>query len=402
MSSPVLDGLLTFRGKHAKTDQGGNPVWGDSVEIDLPRILSAEESAELRRKVAETAKRSSGQRCFYPLTGRVVSLCAKTYTGISFAAEGAGARFYRCTGNAPKDLSQKSCGCSRIDADALEGHVWQKVMEIASNSQKLQELAAEWIGTTDGNKSALTGRIADLDQQIAGMHASLTAVIVATAKQSKSADAIEAATAALNEELQQLQNLRAEAAEWLMELEESDRYAEDLRALASMASKSFPDMTPQQQAAILSMLELEVTITGPVPDGRRGGVPCTVRAWYAATGLDVPAASLSDEDWSKVASLLLKGRMGTVRRSVDAIFYKARTGNSWPDVIKETGATRQASKHFNAWTSDGTWDRVNAALADVERIPLPDPELLPPMTIEGRVDPSAMLYPEGRSRTGCR
>ncbi|WP_225100475.1 recombinase family protein [Streptomyces sp. CoH27] len=402
MSSPVLDGLLTFRGRHAQTDEDGNPVWGDSVEIELPRILSAEESAELRRKVAETAKRSSGQRWFYPLTGRVVSLCAKTYTGISFAAEGAGARFYRCAGNAPKDLSQKPCGCSRIDADALEGHVWQKVMEIASNSQKPQELAAEWIGTEDGNKSALMGRIADLDQQIEGMNASITAVIVATAKQSKSADAIEAATAALNEELQQLQNLRAEAAEWLMELEESDRYAEDLRALASMASKSFPDMTPQQQAAILSLLELKVTITGPVPNGRRGGVPCTVRAWYVATSLDVPATSLSDEDWAKVAPLLPKGRMGVVRRSVDAIFYKARTGKSWPDVVKETGATRMASKHFNAWTSDGTWDRVNAALADVERIPLPDPELLPPMIIEGRVDPSAMLYPEGRSRTGCR
>jgi transposase len=87
---------------------------------------------------------------------------------------------------------------------------------------------------------------------------------------------------------------------------------------------------------------------------------------------------------------------------VDAIFYKARTGKSWPDVIEETGATIQASKHFNTWKSDGTWARVNAALADVERIPLPEPELLPTMIIEGRVDPSAMLHAEERSRTGYR
>jgi len=234
------------------------------------------------------------------------------------------------------------------------------------------------------------------------MNASITAVIVATAKQSKSADAIEAATTALNEELQQLQNLRDEAAEWLAEMEESDRRARDLRALASMAKKSFPDMAPEQQAAILSMLELKVMVTGPVPDGRRGGVPCTVRAWYAAADLDVPTASLSDDDWAKVAPLLPKGRKGTVRRSVDAIFYKARTGKSWPDVIKETEATRQASKHFNTWASDGAWARVNAALADVARLPLPEPELLPPMIIGGRVDPSAMLHAEERSRTGCR
>ncbi|WP_369395227.1 transposase [Streptomyces sp. CG1] len=116
----------------------------------------------------------------------------------------------------------------------------------------------------------------------------------------------------------------------------------------------------------------------------------------------MPAVSLSDDDWAKVAPLLPKGRMDIVRRSVEAIFYKARTGKSWPDVVKETGATRQASKHFNAWTTDGTWDRVNAALADVERVPLPEPALLAPMIIEGRVDPSATLHPEGRSRRGCR
>ncbi|MCT9006886.1 hypothetical protein N4G66_18660 [Streptomyces rhizosphaerihabitans] len=87
---------------------------------------------------------------------------------------------------------------------------------------------------------------------------------------------------------------------------------------------------------------------------------------------------------------------------MDAISYKARAGKSWPDVIKETGATIQASKHFNAWASDGTWSRVNAALADMEQVPLPELQLLPPMVIEGRVDPSAMLNPEERSRTGCR
>ncbi|MFI7297832.1 transposase [Streptomyces sp. NPDC050121] len=114
-----------------------------------------------------------------------------------------------------------------------------------------------------------------------------------------------------------------------------------------MAKKSFPDMAPEQQAAILSMLELKVTITGAIP-----------------------AVSLSDEQWAKAAPLLPEGRGGTVHRSVEAIFYKARTGKSWPNVLKETGATIQASKHFNTWTSEGTWSRVDAALANVEKISL--------------------------------
>ncbi|MGV9453655.1 recombinase family protein [Streptomyces sp. NPDC003635] len=402
MSTPVLDAVLVFRGKHAKLGENGNPIWGDSIRIGLPRILTEEQSTELRRKVAETAKHSSGQRSFYPLSGRVVSLCGKKYSGISFASERECARFYRCAGNTPRNPGQKSCGCSRIDADALEKHVWTHVTEIASDSEKLQVLAAEWIGMAEGDTTALVDRIADLDQQIEGMNSSIAAVIVATAKQSKSADAIETATALLNDELQQLQNLRDQAAEWLAEMQESDQRARDLIALAAMAKKSFPDMPPEQQAAILSMLELKVTITGPVPDDRRGGVPCTVRAWYAAAGLGVPAGVLSDEEWARVAPLLPKGRKGTVRRSVDAIFYKARTGKSWPEVISETGATIQASKHFNAWSSDDTWSRVNAALEGVEQVPLPKLQLLPSMVIEGRVDPSAMLNAEGRPRTGCR
>ncbi|MEU2865990.1 hypothetical protein ACIQWL_53400 [Streptomyces mirabilis] len=167
-----------------------------------------------------------------------------------------GARFYRCSGNAPKDPSQKSCGCSRIDASALERHVWRHVTEIASDSKKLQALAAEWIGMAEVDTTALVDRIAALDHQIEGMNASITAVIIASAKQSKSADAIETATAVLNDELQQLQNLRDEAAEWLAEMEESERQARDLIALASMAKESFPGMAPEQQAAILSMMEL--------------------------------------------------------------------------------------------------------------------------------------------------
>ncbi|WP_187285744.1 hypothetical protein [Streptomyces sp. ME109] len=87
---------------------------------------------------------------------------------------------------------------------------------------------------------------------------------------------------------------------------------------------------------------------------------------------------------------------------MDAIFYEARTGNSLPVVIKETGATIQASKHFNAWTSDDIWSRVCAALADVEQVGLREVQLLPPMVIEGRVDPSAMPNAGKRCRTGCR
>ncbi|WP_366916498.1 recombinase family protein [Streptomyces sp.] len=35
MPTPVLDAVLVFRGKHAKTDEDGTPLWGDSIRIEL-------------------------------------------------------------------------------------------------------------------------------------------------------------------------------------------------------------------------------------------------------------------------------------------------------------------------------------------------------------------------------
>lgn len=74
---------------------------------------------------------------------------------------------------------------AKTDANAFEKHVWKNVTEIASNSERLQELAAEWVGMAAGDTAALVDRIASLDQQIEDMNASMAAVIDAAAKQSR-------------------------------------------------------------------------------------------------------------------------------------------------------------------------------------------------------------------------
>ncbi|MEV2253045.1 recombinase family protein [Streptomyces sp. NPDC050147] len=401
LSTAVLDSETVFRGAHAQTDENGDPVWGETVRIKLPRILTPEESTELRRKAAERGRHSGARREFYPLSARITGLCQKPYTGISYASQ-QGARYYRCSGKAPRNLGDDLCECSAIDADAIEAHVWEEVTKMASDSEKLEQLAAEWIGLKEADTVALMDRIEGLDRQIDEVNASITAVTLAAAKRTKSADAITAATATLDTELEQLQELREEASLWLAEIEESNQRARALRALAKNAQETFPGMGPVEQADVLSMLELKVTITGPVPERRHCGVPCPVRAWYKGAELGVPARPLSDGEWARVAALLPKGRSGATRRSVNAIIQKARTGKSWVMVREETGASAMASRHFGTWVADGTWARVEAALRDVDRLPLPEPNLLPSMTIEGRIDPSAMRSAEELSRRGFR
>ncbi|MED7827609.1 transposase [Streptomyces chiangmaiensis] len=339
----------------------------------------------------------------YPLSGRVTGLCENTYTGISRESTNSGGRQYRCSGgNSNRPAGKESCGCSYVDAQALEDHVWEEVVKLIGDGRRLEELAAEWIGLSEGDKEANIERISDLDRQIGELNEAITAVTVATAKRTRSAEAIAAATAPLGEELQQLERLRDEAAQWLSEMEDADRRGRDLRDLAKLARSSFRHMEPVQQAEILDLLEVRVTFTGPVPKELKTGTPCPVRAWYEAAGLEVPAAVLSDSDWRTVAPLLPQRPGDAIRRSVNAIFYKARTGMSWPEIISELGVTKTSADHFRRWSSDGTWKRVNEALTHTTRVPAWAPELLPPMTIEGRVDPRMMLSAAEPSRTGCR
>ncbi|MFF2746403.1 recombinase family protein [Kitasatospora sp. NPDC058048] len=399
LSRAVLDAELVFRGDHAIKDADGLPIWGEAVVIRLPRILTVDEAADLRRMASTRRSDNSRVRSAYPLSGRLIALCSVPYTGFSRESMPGGRRQYRCSGKSEKVPGQAVCDCSYIDAEAVEQSVWTEVVSLLADSARLEELAAEWVGMASGDQTAHTNRIAELDKQIVEMKAAIASVLVATAKQGQSPDVIQAATGALNEELQQLEQMRAEAAAWLVEVEEVDRRARDLVALANMAQRQLVKMSLAEQDEILGLLDVKVTVEGPVPL-RRGGARCTVQKWYQSAHLDVPAADLSEEQWELVRHLLPQGYRDRVRRSVDAIFAKARTGLSWPHLRAKYGSTSTASKYFTEWAADGTWAEMNTILAEVERVPIPALDLTPPMRIEGRVDPRVILIPGERSRTG--
>ncbi|MEU5125399.1 recombinase family protein [Streptomyces mobaraensis] len=396
LSSPILDGTLTFRGTHAKRDEEGVPIWGDAVKITLPRVLSEQEATTLRRQVASRAGKSSRNGVVYPLSGRLVSLCGRLHSG-------AGRGYYRCDGKTDRLPGAEHCDCSLVDAEATEKRVWSEVVSFLGNSQKLEELAAEWIGITDLDHSVHEDRIEELDGQIVNLKAALSSVIVATAKQcagsATAPDVIAGATASLNKEIAQLQQMRDDAVAWLAEKQDAAEKAESLHRLVVKARTELVTMTAEEQMQIYELLDLKVTVEGPVPQ-RKKGVTCSVQAWYRERELQVPASDLTDEEWEAIAHLLPSGRGRTVRRSVNAILCKARTGVSWPSLRPEYGSMTAPSKFFGRWVSDGTWARVDAALSGAARVPLPVVDLYPPMRIEGRFDPRVMVSADTSSRTG--
>ncbi|MFF1689982.1 MULTISPECIES: hypothetical protein [unclassified Streptomyces] len=78
------------------------------------------------------------------------------------------------------------------------------------------------------------------------------------------------------------------------------------------------------------------------------------------------------------------------------------TSRQLPREAAELGVTRTVADHFRRWSKSGTWKLVDEALTNTARVPVWVPELLPPMAVEGRVDPRMMLSVAEPSRARAK
>src|ERR687894_3252887 len=83
---------------------------------------------------------------------------------------------------------------------------------------------------------------------------------------------------------------------------------------------------------------------------------------------------LSDAEWSYIEPHLpasaASGRpsVHTLREIVDAIFYIVRSGCAWRLLPHDFPPWKTVHHYFRTWRSDGTWERLHAALRERLRI----------------------------------
>lgn len=52
---------------------------------------------------------------------------------------------------------------------------------------------------------------------------------------------------------------------------------------------------------------------------------------------------------------------------MNAILYVVVTGSQWENLPKEFPHPKSVYYHFSKWCLDGTWQRINRAMGDLER-----------------------------------
>ncbi|MFL1432124.1 MULTISPECIES: transposase, partial [unclassified Nocardiopsis] len=283
---------------------------------------------------------------------------------------------------------------SAIPAREMEERVWDEVVALLGDADRLKAIAADWLESiASGSATGHADRIADLDRRIAEHSKAITEVVTNYAKAGLPAVAVEAATRTLTSELEQLEAMRAEAVAWQAETEAARSRAHDLEALADMARERLADLGPDERAEVLELLDVRVTVTGPVPMPQIGK-PCSLSRWFIDNDRLVPP-ELDDEAWALVAPIVDEwedgrrthsGTMLDGRAVLNAVFHKARTRCAWRELPERYGNWNSVHTRWKRWDADGTWARIMEALPSVGT-----PHLgmvgLPPVRIEGRVDP---------------
>ncbi|CAL9370317.1 recombinase family protein [Streptomyces sp. enrichment culture] len=384
-----------------KLGRDGQPVNGQTVVIALPRLWPEAKVERLNRALARNARtrRGADDASVHMLSKRVFGACGKHYTGLDRCDRPG--RMYRCSGKIEAHAGAKVCSCSQVDADALEAKVWSEVCNLLQDPERLTAMAADWLDMASGQSANHAERVDDLNKKIEAQDQAIAAVVIVAAKGGQSPEAIAKATKALEDERAGLVKLRDEALAWQREGDLAQQRAHDLQALAEVARTQMRDMTPEERAEVCDLLNLKVTLNGPVPKKVRADD--TLTAWFRERSRGVPV--LDDAAWSRVQALFegsekrqRKDRLPH-REVLEAVLLKARTGCTWKELPEQYGKTTGLTTRYQRWVASGLFEQAMDILAQCGSTPLLDPYPLPPLLVEGKIDPRLLIRvpaaPEG-------
>ncbi len=392
----IQEAVRVFRnpkGPKVRLDADGNPLFGETVSIELEPVFTKAQMERLNKALART---SSGPRteeaAVYPLSKHIISTCGRLRTGVSNIGNDKG-RAYRCTGKNQQGTSKAKCDCAQIDAAALESRVWSETCRMLEDPDRVRQMTQDWVELAESNGVDYEARVKELNELIEEQEGTIDATTEATARRARrkgldkkaTQEAITRATRDLEAKLADLEKLRNEALAWQADMPGSIDRAQDLGWLADTARVRLHSMNARQQEDIMDLLDLRVTILGEAP--RKTRRDDQISAWFRERERVVP--NLTDGAWELVEPIL-KARRGRrpadARGLLDALLTKARTGCAWNDLKYGNVASI-----WTRWLKSGLWDDLMEALALASGEPARDAITLPPLRIEGRIDPRLFI-----------
>ncbi|QUC56978.1 recombinase family protein [Streptomyces sp. A2-16] len=348
-------------GHCTRLDGSGQPLYGESVVIPLPPILSADRTRAFQQALTELARPRRNPLGEYPLTGRIHGPCGRPYVGCFRSKDGV--RTYRCSGWQEK----VPCGCFYLRADHVEEQVARHVdallasmppharpmLPSASETQRRLDLHAERV-------RSLERLVAQCAEELEGLRC-----------QAPNSRVVAAALRQLDADRRALERVLAHARDWLAELEA--RVLRDVR-LTDVLGVAAPDsqaLLPSEQRSLIEQLQVRVDIVD-AEFRYREGTKCSAAQWHGRTGVTVPADP-TDSSWARIDELL-RSRYRPhhfrspldLRAALTGMLHRLRTGILWRDLPERFGDPRKVRFRQRTWLADGVWAEIVELLGDGE------------------------------------
>jgi DNA invertase Pin-like site-specific DNA recombinase len=397
----AIQGFVRFRDpdsglSEAERDEEGNFVHGDTHEVKMPQILPPERVNAARAAVKRMSwHKANATSRDYLLTKRIISRCGSTYTGAqNTLAERAAA--YRCNGSVGHDTRGKAkCGCTQIQAEAIEKFVWDAVVIGLKDRENLRGLADQWLGAIPERSESYRKKIDELERLIDKKRKSRKSKLLAMlASDAFTDDAGNVDQEMLNEiketltkQEQDLEKELKSVRSWLAEAESEEQRVADVLSLADQISPRLEELTSRQRRDVVELFDVQVY----VKESAHTGVlrPSVVEKFFTEKGKLVPD-KLTDEQWERIAHVMPQPkdardekRWLSRRLVLDAMFYKARHALRWPELPKEVLPTTVANLKLMAakLVEEGYLEKAVDLLGDYPGTPVGDPVRLPSLDI---------------------
>ena len=229
------------------------------VVVAIPEILSLDRHEQLRAALRTTATKRSVNR-FYLLSrdGMLTMPCGGRAFGTH--RDDRGYQQYICENrrtNAPV-----RCECRRMNCADLDTVVWDAVVSLLSEPDRLVAMAHDYLGTSADRERVDRTQIQDVDREIVALRRTLDDTVADYLKAGVDGRSVKAATANLEADLRGLESHRATLQVWEDQAVDESNRMQRLWELADAAHTRLHDMTPQEQRRVLELLAVQVRATG--------------------------------------------------------------------------------------------------------------------------------------------
>src|SRR5207247_1739007 len=111
------------------------------VTVGIPELLSADRFEALQAALSATSTGPRTRKQAYPLSGRLLGVCGAPFHGVY--RRDRGLRQYRCRNSRPEAAHR--CADRRIGADDVEAVVWDAVIDLLAEPERLLQMAGDYL-----------------------------------------------------------------------------------------------------------------------------------------------------------------------------------------------------------------------------------------------------------------